>query len=113
MMDVACWALASWRMSDLVASPCTVTNPALLACSSAVAFSSTTTMSAGATSAPTLAATTARPLVPYPMTTSGYARASAIAWIFSCADRGQRFHRGTDQDEQECHSQRRHHNDID
>ena len=64
MIDFACWALASRSTSELVASPRTVTRPALLARSSAVGFSSTTTMSAGATSSPIIAATAVLPLVP-------------------------------------------------
>ena len=83
MIDFACWALASRSTSDLVASPCTVTRPALLARSSAVAFSSTTTMSAGATSSPTIAATAVLPLVPYPTTMVWLRTLLLHRWIFN------------------------------
>jgi hypothetical protein len=83
MIDFACWALASCSTSDFVASPCTVTRPALFARSSAVAFSSTTTMSAGATSSPTIAATAVLPLVPYPMTTVWLRTLLLHRWIFN------------------------------
>ena len=83
MIDFACWALANRSTSDLVASPCTVTSPAVLAPSSAVGFSSTTTMSAGATSSPTIAATAVLPLVPYPTTTVWLRTLLLHRWIFN------------------------------
>ena len=64
MIVSACWALANRSTSESVALPRTVTSPALFARSSAAGFSSTTTMSAGFTSSPTIAATAVLPLVP-------------------------------------------------
>ncbi len=58
-------ALARRSTSDLVASPSTVTNPALLARSSTARSLSTTTMSLGVvSSSPSIAAMAVLPLVP-------------------------------------------------
>jgi hypothetical protein len=85
--EFACCARASRSTSDLLAAPCTVTSPARFARSSGTGFSSTTTMSAGATSSPTIAATAVRPLVPYPMTTVWLRTLFLHRWIFrACRD---------------------------
>ena len=58
-----------------------------MARSSAAGFSSTTTMSAGATSSPIIAATAVRPLVPYPITTVWLRNLFLHCWILNaCRD---------------------------
>ncbi len=55
---------ASFRTSERVAEPCTVTNPWVVACSSTSRSESMTTIEPGATPSASRAVTAERPLVP-------------------------------------------------
>ena len=115
MIALACWALASRSTSDSVASPWTVTRPALLARSSAAGSSSTTTMSAGrhvvadhrGDRGPALGAVADDDGV--------VAHVAPPSLDLQCLARlrGQRLDSGTDQHDQEGDPQRRDHQDVD